>query len=85
MQVQGIYLVEFGHVNEIDSDWFIDLDLYRIVGVIVGYAIYGVEFVLAVEIDVKAVHQHYHLLGRLARYLRVYYQSAVESFAYVLG
>ena len=84
MQVERVDEVELGQVGEVDPDGLRALDRDRVLRVVEGLAVDGVEVVLAVAVGVEAVHHHDELLRRRPRLGRVDDERAVEALVDVL-
>ena len=46
----------------------------------VGYSVYGVDLVVAVEIGIEAVHQHHHFVGFGPSLRRIHDERTVQTF-----
>ena len=73
-----------GQVGEVDPDELALLHPDRVLRVVEGAPVDGVEVVLAVAVRVVAVHDHHELARRRPRLLRVDDERAVEALVDVL-
>ncbi|MEJ7716578.1 MAG: hypothetical protein WKF31_00910 [Thermoleophilaceae bacterium] len=86
MGVERVDRVVLEHVHEVDPHELPAPDLDRLVLVVKGDGVDGVDLIaLGVEVGVEAVHHHHHLVGVLAPVLRVDDEGAVEAPGDVLG
>jgi hypothetical protein len=84
VQVEGVDEVELGQVREVDPDELALPDADRVLRVVEGAPVDGVEVVLAVPVGVVAVHDHDQLVRRGPRLGRVDDEGAVEALMDVL-
>src|SRR5918995_14930 len=78
VRVEAVYEVELQYVDHVGADQLPLFYLYRVLLVVEGHRVYAVDLILAVEVGVKAVHDHDHLVGLFASLLRVDDERPVE-------
>src|SRR5918998_4225818 len=78
VRVEAVYEVELQYVDHVGADQLPLFYLYGVLLVVEGHRVYGVDLILGVEVGVKAVHDHDHLVGLFASLLRVYDERPVE-------
>src|SRR5215207_7368793 len=85
VRVEAVYEVELQYVDHVGADQLPLFYLYGVFLVVEGDRVYTVDLVLAVEVGVKAIHDHDHLVGRFAPLLRIDDERPVEPLLDVLS
>src|SRR3712207_5144125 len=84
MQMEVVYLVKFQHVNKVYSDKLTLFYLYRMMHIVVRNGVHGIEVVFCIEVCVKAIHDHDHLISLRSRSLGINNVYAIKTSGDVL-
>ena len=60
--MEGVDWVKLGHVQQVDADRTRLVDADRHVHICLTYSVTGIDLVPTIEVGVKSVHHHRHLL-----------------------
>src|SRR5215207_8154595 len=84
VRVEAVDEVELQHVDHVRPDQLPKLYLYRVLLVVEGHAVDGVDLVRGVEVGVEAVHDHDDLVGPRTPLFGIYDERSVKPLLDVL-
>ena len=81
--MEGIYGVKFGNVDQINPDAFPNLRGDRPPLIFKTNRVDGIDFVAAVEVGIKPIHDHHKFAGRGASLTRINNEGSIQAFMHV--
>src|SRR3712207_5181988 len=82
--MEVVYLIKLQHVNKVYSDKLTLFYLYRMMHIVVRNGVHGIEVVFCIEVCVKAIHDHNHLISLRSRSLGINNVYAIKTSGDVL-